>query len=68
LLLGDASDFVRHFGEVLILTEDESDIAGTGESATDHVKSDPNIRPLLVSCEVGKLGTIREIHRPVSIA
>jgi hypothetical protein len=68
LLLGDAKYFVRHFGEILILTEDESDIAGTSESAPNHVKSDPNIRSFFVSCHVGKLGAVREIHRPVSIA
>jgi len=68
LLLGDAADFVSDFGEVLILTEDESYIAGTSESASDNVESDPNIRSLLVSCHVGKLGAIREIHRPVPIA
>jgi len=67
LLLGDATDFVSHFGEVLILTEDEIDIAGTSESAPNNVKSDPNIRSLLMSCHVGKLSAIREIHRPVSI-
>jgi hypothetical protein len=60
LLGGDATDFVCHFGQILVLAEDKGHVTGAIQGAADHVKSDPDIDSLLVSHQVGKLGAVRK--------
>ena len=67
LLLCNETDFIGHFGEVLILTQYEHDIAFLLMDRSNHVQSDPNIDTLFLAYQEGVTLSVRQIDRLIPV-
>jgi hypothetical protein len=67
LLVGNSTDFLSDFGEVLVLAKDESYIVLLTVGHADDVQCKADVYPLLLSCEEGVCRTVREFYSLIAV-